>query len=142
MIARHLPVLDAEVGDLDAFREQPLQYPPATREQLSCRCGKGSVAAHGRFSCNEVLAIAARVDADEAAAPWRDYLLPVAGGLVALVVGGLLVWLVVLGVAALVGAVAAVASWISTFWPLALVGLLFLGGGATCAGLHCGGCRG
>jgi hypothetical protein len=135
-------VVEGPVVDLDALIGQPLQHPPATRSQVSCLCGKGSIAAHGPFSCDEVLQIRARVQADEAAPVWRQYVVPVAGGLIALAAGGLLVWAVVAGVAALVGAVTIAAAWVSEYWPLALLGLLLLGGGTACVGLHCGGCRG
>lgn len=61
------PVLDADVIAVDGvpieqLMPQPPQYPPAVHGQGSCRCGKRSVEAHGGFSCDQVLAIAARVN--------------------------------------------------------------------------------
>lgn len=67
------PAVDGVLVDLDALPAGPaLQHPPALRSQVSCLCGKGSVAAHGPFSCDEVLAIRARVEygARLEALPW------------------------------------------------------------------------
>jgi len=57
----------------------------------------------------------------------------------------LLVWALIALVSALVAVVTGVAAWIGTYWPvLVAVGLvlLLLTGGASCRGVHCGGCRG
>lgn len=77
--------------------------------------------------------------------PWLvrlGWLLAVAAAGVA---AWLLVWAVIGLVSALVAVVAGVAVWIGTYWPvLVAVGLvlLLLTGGASCRGVHCGGCRG
>jgi hypothetical protein len=79
-VERELPVLDVEfVVDLDALAEQPLQHPPVLREQVSCRCGKRTLAAHGGFSCDEVLAMGARV-AYSALPFWRRWRAPKPAG--------------------------------------------------------------
>lgn len=63
----------------------------------------------------------------------------------ALAVAGGLVWLVVLGVLALVALVTAVVGWVAghLVWiGGGLLGLLLLAGrGGRCGGVHCGGCR-
>lgn len=155
-----LPVLDAEIVepvDLDALAEQPLQHPPAVIPV--CACGKnGTPEAHGlrldaegnvvhrALSCDEVLEIQSRVQADQRAdermPAWLPRVLPVLGVLLGLGAAVAVGWLLVVGVTALVTAVTA---WFSANWPiLAAIGvaLLLLGGGGACAGLHCGGCRG
>ncbi|WP_219413945.1 hypothetical protein [Pseudonocardia nigra] len=145
----HEPVLvvDGDVVHVDGLpMPRPLAHPPARvpRSPAWCRCGKRDAAAHGGFTCDEVRGIAARVRADEARQA-RPRVAGPAAGVLAVVAAVVLIALAIVAAVSLrlTGAVAAVTAWVATWWPLALVGLLFLGGGAaTCAGLHCGGCRG
>ena len=68
-MSEHVPtVVEGEVVALHEALPRALQHPPALRTQVSCRCGKGSVFAHGlmpgrqrALTCDEVLAIRARV---------------------------------------------------------------------------------
>lgn len=63
-------VVEGEVVDLDALSPQPLAHPPAVRSQwppntwawVSCRCGKGSIEAHGGYSCDEIVEFRARIE--------------------------------------------------------------------------------
>jgi hypothetical protein len=74
------------------------------------------------------------------------------GGLAATAAIGGLVWLIVLAVTELVAIVTAlvalVVAWVQENWvwlvlgAIALLMLLVRLGGSSCAGLHCGGCRG
>jgi hypothetical protein len=76
---------------------------------------------------------------------WR-----LAAGMFALAMAAGLVWLLVIAVTALIGAVsaavAAALAWLSAHLSLLVLGgllLLLLGSaGARCVGVHCGGCRG
>jgi hypothetical protein len=63
-----LPILDVEIVetepiDLDKLLDpQPLQYPPAVVAAAPrCICGNATDRGHGGFTCDEVLAIGARV---------------------------------------------------------------------------------
>lgn len=77
----------------------------------------------------------------------RPTLLQVVTVLVALAALAGLVWVIVLAVLAIVAAVTAAIAWVQAHAVLIIVGavvllLLCCGGAASCAGLHCGGCRG
>jgi hypothetical protein len=83
-VERELPVLDVELIAVDGvpveqLAPQPLAYPPAAREQVSCRCGKRSIDAHGGFSCDAVLAIGARVSYSQLPF-WRRWRAPKPAG--------------------------------------------------------------
>lgn len=73
--------------------------------------------------------------------PWL-----IAGGIVATAAAVGVVWLIVLGVLALIAFIGSVIAWIGShlllIGAIAVALLLLMSGGAACAGLHCGGCRG
>lgn len=89
------------------------------------------------------------LDTPHPARPWRDRVrlaLLLLGWLVALAAAAGLVWLTVAAVLSLIATVTAAIAWVQTHWLLCLLlvaGLLLLcgSGGASCTGLHCGGCR-
>lgn len=138
-------VVEGELVDLDALvAPQDLKYPPAVRPR--CACGKdGSPKSHGGFTCNEIIAM--RLDHENAdrrsrlARPWL-----ITGGVVlagAGVVASVVV--LILTINTIVALATTAGSWFATYWPaivITLVILLLMGGGAKCAGLHCGGCKG
>jgi hypothetical protein len=71
--------------------------------------------------------------------PWLVTLAVLAG--IGAVAG--LVWLVALAVMAVVALVTTIVTWLwahAVLICLGILGLLLLGGGASCAGIHCGGC--
>jgi hypothetical protein len=71
--------------------------------------------------------------------PWLVTLAVLAG--IGTVAG--LVWLVALAVMAVVALVTTIVTWLwahAVLICLAILGLLLLSGGASCAGIHCGGC--
>lgn len=139
-------ILDAEFVDLDALiAPEGLQCPPAVRPP--CACGKdGTLRSHGGRTCVEVMELRAGIAADSRrgrVSSWCRPVLLAGAGLVAAAVVAAAVWLIVLVVAAVVAGVVAAVAWIATYWPVLVVAaVLLLGGGAKCAGLHCGGCRG
>ncbi|MGI8814878.1 MAG: hypothetical protein ACR2G2_06200 [Pseudonocardia sp.] len=79
---------------------------------------------------------------------WGDrvrLVLVVVGWLAAFAAVAGLVWLTAAAVVSLIATAAAVIAWVGTHWLLCLITtaallLPLLGGGGSCAGLHCGGC--
>ena len=89
-----------ELVDLDALTATDEQAPVVVDH---CRCGNVTVRGHNSFTCDEVLAIRARVDADiarervpeNAAARFvRDFRVPLAVGAGIVLVPLVLAWLV------------------------------------------------
>lgn len=144
---RQPAVVEGELVPLADAMPRPLQSPPAVR---GCVCGNVTIRGHAGRSCAEILAIRAQVEADSQVPAWRSYVLPVLGRTAGLAAVAAVVVVAVLAVAAIVAAIvgvlAEVVAWLSATWPAlaaVAVGLFLLTlGGAKCAGLHCGGCRG